>query len=141
MRYFFFTLLFIGSQLSTSAQEIVLDENGCETFLMVEGDTTYVMKKYFMAFLEEGPSRDQSPEEAATIQAGHLAHMDDLAQKGIINIAGPFGDDGTAKGIVIYSVPTIEEAIRLTEMDPAVKAGRLIIRVRPWWAAVGSTLK
>ena len=108
---------------------------------MTEGDSTYLMKKYFMAFLNEGPTRDQLPEEAAEIQAGHLAHMSKLADEGIIQIAGPFGDEGTIKGIVIYAIPTLEEALRITQMDPAVKSGRLIVEVRPWWAAVGSVLK
>ena len=98
------------------------------------------MQKYFMALLKAGPDRDHSPEEAAVIQKGHLDHMNKLAEEKKICIAGPFGDDGELRGVVIYSVPTLEEAQRLVETDPAVIAGRLIIEVHPWWAAKGSSL-
>ncbi len=122
------------------AQEIKIDKDGFETFAYQEGDSTYVMKKYFLAFLKRGDNRSHSEEEAARIQTAHLAHMDKLAKEGKINIAGPFGDDGDIRGIVIYSVPTLEEAKKLTQNDPAVVAGRLKIEVHPWWAAKGSTL-
>ena len=122
------------------AQDLVIDEEGFETFKMQEGDTTYTMKKYFMAFLKAGENRSQSPEEAAQIQEAHLAHMAALAEEDKICIAGPFGDDGEFRGIVIYNVPTLEQAKALTQADPAVKAGRLIIDVKPWWAAKGSKL-
>jgi len=133
-------LLLLMFACSLNAQ-VEKDELGFETFSYVDGDTTYVMKKYFMAFLKEGPMRDQDEKTTARIQEEHLAHMGKLADEGKINIAGPFGDEGEFQGIVIYSVPTLEEAIKLTSEDPAVIAGRLIIEVRPWWAAIGSTLK
>ena len=135
------TLLAILLSLSTAlTQDLQVDSLGFETFEMTEGDTTYVMKKYFMAFLKEGPTRDQSPEEAAIIQNGHLGYMNQLADENKLSIAGPFGDDGEIRGIVIYNVPTLEEATELVKNDPAVKAGRLTIEVHPWWAAKGSTL-
>ncbi len=140
MRIFLLSLFFLIG-INTYGQSIERDSLGFETFSYQEGDTTYVMKKYFMAFLKEGPDRTQSQEEAMIIQKDHLAHMEKLAKENKINIAGPFGDDGEIKGIVIYSVPTLEEALALTTADPAVKAGRLIIEVHPWWAAKGSTLK
>ncbi len=122
------------------AQELQIDEKGFETFEMTEGDTTYIMKKYFMVFLKKGEKRDQSPEESAIIQKGHMDHMAKLAEEGIIQMAGPFGDDGEVRGIVIYSVPTEEEVKKLTSEDPAVKAGRLIMEIHPFWCAKGTTL-
>ena len=136
-------LLILSILLSCScvfSQDLQVDSLGFETFEMTEGDTTYVMKKYFMAFLKKGPVRDQSPDETALIQEGHLSYMNQLAEENKLSIAGPFGDDGEFQGIVIYNVPTLEEATRLVQNDPAVKAGRLSIEVRPWWAAKGSTL-
>ncbi len=126
-----------------SSQDLQVDSLGFETFEMTEGDTTYIMKKYFMAFLKKGPNRDQSPEETQQIQKGHLAYMNELAQSGQLNIAGPFGGsgDGEMQGVVIYNVPTLEKATQLVSNDPAVIAGRLIIEVLPWWAAKGSTLE
>jgi len=57
-------------------------------------------------------------------------------------LIGPFGqeNDSDILGIIVFSVPDKEEAERLASLDPAVKAGRLIIEVQPWWAAKGSEL-
>ncbi|MEP4093591.1 YciI family protein, partial [Reichenbachiella sp.] len=60
---------------------------------------------------------------------------------GTLLIAGPFGDDGDMRGIVIYDVATKAEADSIISNDPAVKAGRLAIDIKPWWAAKGSVLK
>ena len=109
-------------------------------FSYEEGDTTYTMKKYIMCFLKSGPKRSQSKEEAQIIQKGHLAHMDSLAQLGIISIAGPFEDSSDVRGIVIYDLGTIEEAQKMTAGDPAVINGRLVPEFHPWWAAKGSVL-
>ncbi len=122
------------------SQNVETDSLGYETFTYKEGDTTYVMKKYFMALLKKGPQRDQKPEVAQRIQTEHLAHMEKLHKAGYINIAGPFADNQEMQGMVIYSVPTLEDALKMTQEDPAVKAGRLIIEVHPFWAAKGSQL-
>jgi uncharacterized protein YciI len=110
-------------------------------FEMKEGDTTYVMKQYILCFLKQGANRSQSKEEVEKIQNEHLAHLNLLATQGKISIAGPFGDDGALRGIVIYNVNTVEEARQLAENDPAVQAGRLVLEFHPWWAAKGSVLK
>jgi len=118
----------------------LVDTNLFETFEYEEGDTTYLMKKYFICFLKQGKNRNQSEAEATKIQENHLAYMGKLAEEQKICIAGPFDDDGAIRGITIYSVPTLEDAQQLANNDPAVKAGRLEVEVHPWWAAVGSTL-
>lgn len=122
------------------AQELQKDAQGFETFKMTEGDTTYIMKKYFMVFLKSGSNRNQAEVEAAEIQKNHLAHINWMAEQGYLGIAGPFGDDGEIRGILILRVPTQERAEELAAMDPAVKAGRLVMEIHPWWAAKGSTL-
>lgn len=133
-------LLFCLS-LNAFGQEVKTDENGFETFSYQEGDTTYTMKKYFMVFLKSGPERSQSQKEAAEIQTKHLAHIAWMAEQGYVDIAGPFGDNGEVRGILVMRVPSKEKAEELAAMDPAVKAGRLVMEIHPWWAAVGSSLK
>jgi uncharacterized protein YciI len=83
-------------------------------------------------FLMRGPNTTQPAAEAQEIQKGHLAYMDELHKQGKLVAAGPFGDSGTMRGIVIYRVKTVEEARQLAAGDPAVKAGRLTIDARPW---------
>ncbi len=122
------------------AQGLQIDTVGFQTFSYQEGDTTYLMKQYFMCFLKKGPIRDQVGEEADQIQTAHLAHLESLALNRKICMAGPFADDGNILGIVIFNTPTLEEAQRLANADPAVLAGRIIVEIHPWWAAAGSQL-
>ncbi len=122
------------------ATKFQVDTSIFETFEMAEGDTSYLMKKYFIVFLKEGPNRSQGKEEAAKIQTAHMEHMERLANEKKICIAGPFAEAGNIKGLVIYSASSLEEAKQMTSEDPAVKAGRLLVEVHPFWAAVGSGL-
>ncbi|MEP2026770.1 MAG: YciI family protein [Reichenbachiella sp.] len=107
-----------------------------------DGDTTYVMKQYFMGFLMRVPDKPElDSAKVAEIQQEHLDYMSANGKSGALLIAGPFGDDGDMRGIVIYDVATKAEADSIISNDPAVKAGRLAIDVKPWWAAKGSVLK
>lgn len=118
--------------LSTMAQQ---------TFEMTEGDTTYVMKEYFICFLYRGDKALDIPEkELNEIQAGHLAHINALAEEGKIAIAGPMGMDEDLRGIIIFHTASKEEAEALQAKDPAIIAGRLRMEIYPWWAAQGSKL-
>ena len=98
------------------------------------------MKTYYMGFLKRGPNRSQDSTSAMELQMKHLEHMSKLHKEGKLVMAGPFLDDGEIRGIVVYDVESIEEAVRLTNMDPAVKAGRLTVEVHPWMAERGTTL-
>lgn len=115
--------------------------SGPETFEMEWEGESVTMQKYFIVFLKQGPNRDQSPEEAEKIQSGHLAYLGNLYKKGVLNLNGPVGDGGDIAGISVYSTATLEEAVKLAEADPAVKAGRLVVEAHPWWLAKGSSVK
>jgi len=117
-----------------------VDTSIFETFSYQEGDTTYLMKKYFMVHLKTGPNRDQGKEEATKIQIAHQAHLEQLHKDQKICIAGPFEGNPEMQGLVIFSVPNLEIADSLANADPAVQAGRLTVEVIPFWAAVGSQL-
>jgi uncharacterized protein YciI len=95
----------------------------------------YGMKKYVMAFLKAGPNRNQDSATAAKLQAAHMANIVRMADAGELVIAGPFLDGGDVKGIYIFNVETIEQAKTLTETDPAIKAGRLIMELHPWYGS------
>jgi uncharacterized protein YciI len=99
------------------------------------GADEYGMKHYVMAFLKAGPNRDQDSVTAAEIQKGHMANIQRFAKEGKLVVAGPFEDDGELRGIFVFNVATLEEAKALTESDPAVKAGRLILELHPWYGS------
>ncbi len=99
------------------------------------------MKQYWFVMLKRGPKRDQPPEEAKQLQAGHMANMEAYAAMGKLQIAGPFMDDGDWRGIFILDVPDRASAEAMCNDDPAVKAGRLACEIHPWLSQVGATLK
>jgi uncharacterized protein YciI/thioredoxin-related protein len=109
-------------------------------FDMKSGDSLFTMKKYYFCFLKRGPTRNQDSVTVMELQKAHLSHLDKLAADGKIAIAGPFDDDGEIRGILIFTVESAEEAERLANNDPAVKAGRLTAEIHPWWGARGSKL-
>jgi len=99
------------------------------------GADEYGMRQYVMAYLKTGPNRDHDSATAAQIMKGHLDNIMRMADEGKLVVAGPFMDDTDVKGIYIFNVATIEEAKALTETDPAIKAGRLIMELHPWYGS------
>jgi uncharacterized protein YciI len=71
------------------------------------------------------------------IQKGHMANIHRLADMKKLVVAGPFGDNGSLRGIFVFKVASIAEARALTETDPAVQAGRLAIDIHPWLVPEG----
>ena len=133
-----------GTTKISMAQQIKeLKEGGFEIFDYVDEDSgdTIIMQQYFMAFLKRGPNRDWTKEEADSLQALHMAHLGWMYEEGYADISGPFGDDQDVRGITIYNVPTLRIADSLANLDPMVKAGRLEIEIRPWWAGKGYPLR
>lgn len=138
MKYLVLFLLSIYSQTVFSQS---IDEDGRSYFEMKEGDSTKMMYQYFFCSLDRVENRDSiSDDRAAEIQKGHLDHISALVDAGKVSIAGPYGDDGNSRGILILNCTTLEEAQKLAAQDPAVKNNRLKINIRPIWLAKGSTL-
>ncbi|WP_245335294.1 YciI family protein [Shewanella sp. WXL01] len=99
------------------------------------GADEYGMKRYVMAFLRKGPSRDRPKHEADELQAAHMANISRLAEEGKLVLAGPFFGDGELRGIYIFDVETVAEAKALTATDPAIKAGSLSMELVPWYGS------
>ncbi len=99
------------------------------------GADDYGMKMYVMAFLKRGPNRDRDSAEAYNLQRAHLDNISRLVEEGKMVLAGPFDGDGDLRGIYIFNVATVEEAKALTETDPAIQAGSLIMDLVPWYGS------
>ncbi len=137
-----YILLFFFAFSSHSGITQSIDEDGRTYFEMKDGDTTYLMYQYFFCSLDRVENRDSlSEERLAEIQKGHMDHIGAMADAGIVSIAGPYGDDGNSRGILIMNCATLDEAEAYAAEDPAVKANRLKINIRPIWLAKGSILK
>lgn len=109
-------------------------------FLTFGGDTTYVMKRYVFMLLNEGPNRNQDSISAVKIQEGHMNHINEMAKTGKMFMAGPLEKGGKHRGILVFDVDSISEALRMESTDPAVVAGRLEMQAIYWWAAKGTRL-
>jgi len=79
------------------------------------------------------PKEKRTAEESTKLQAAHLANIRKLADEGSLVLAGPFGPGGdpATRGLFVFDVPNIADAERLTETDPAVKAGTLVLEAFP----------
>lgn len=99
------------------------------------------MKQYFLVLLKRGPVRNQDSTTAAELQKGHLANIERLYNEGKIDLAGPMGHDGDLRGIFVFNCDTYDEVLTLCSTDPAIKAGRLLVEIYPWWSAKGSKLR
>ncbi len=99
------------------------------------GADQYGMKKYVLAFLKEGPNQLKDSAARMQLQMAHLKNIGRLAAEGKLVVAGPFLDDQPIRGIFIFNVETLEEAKKLTETDPAIKTGTLIMELHPFYCS------
>lgn len=109
-------------------------------FKTQEGDTTYVMKRYVFMLLNKGPKQDQDSITLQKMMEGHMKHINDMAATGKLVVAGPFENGGKYRGILIFDVDSISEALRMEAKDPAVVGQRFEMEAIYWWAAKGTKL-
>jgi uncharacterized protein YciI len=77
--------------------------------------------------------------ELGALQARHLAYRAQLRREGLIVTNGPFGEqsDVSMRGLSVFACD-IDQAKRLSDGDPSVRAGRLTYDVMEWWVAADS---
>lgn len=103
------------------------------------GADEYGMSQYVMAILKTGPNKPASKEISDSLFRGHMDNIQRMAENGELILAGPFMDNSDYRGIYIFNVKTIEEAKKLTETDPAIQYGSLIMDLKTWYGS--ATLK
>ena len=92
----------------------------------------YTIKPARLEMLTTGPT---SEEEG--ILSRHFAHLQDMAQKGVVVLAGRTQTaDDTTFGIVIINSDSEEEARQHMESDPAVEGGVMHAKLFPFRVAV-----
>lgn len=131
MKSFIFFGIFLFSALTGYSQR---------EFSYTENDSVYIMKRYVFMLLKSGENRSQDSTEAMKIQEMHLAHLNEMAKSGKLIVAGPFENGGEHRGLLIFDVETVEEALELEGEDPAVKEGRLKMDAFYWWGAKGTLI-
>jgi uncharacterized protein YciI len=92
--------------------------------------------QYQLVLLERSPTApvlDEAAEQA--LQRQHLGHFGTMRRAGLMTVAGPIRGDDAIAGICLYRAGTSERARQLAEADPAVQAGRFVVRVMDWYTA------
>ena len=86
---------------------------------------------------------DYGDAELERIQREHLAHHARLRGSGQVVTNGPVIDppDPSLRGLTFYRTGSLEEARRLAEADPAVRAGRLTVDIMTWYCPPGTMSK
>lgn len=87
-------------------------------------------------FLNTGAVRDKvkgfTKEELAKMQAAHVGNFGNLFNQGKLFAAGPLGDNGRIRGIVILADPNPANARACFNADPFVQNGILDAEMHPW---------
>jgi uncharacterized protein YciI len=100
----------------------------------LEGGPPAEFDTYQLVLLERAPDAAELAEQAATeLQRQHLGHFARMRAAGLMMAAGPITGDDTIAGICIYRADTSERARSLAEDDPAVRAGRFVVRAMDWF--------
>lgn len=131
-------LIALGLSLSSNAQGTATEPDAMEFDSILArqlGADNIGMRHYVMAFLKAGPNRSQDSVTAVQLQRAHMDNIRRMAEEGKLVLAGPFEDKGELRGIYVFNVSTMEEARALTESDPAVQAGRLVMELHPWYGS------
>ena len=106
--------------------------------VMKKPATPIKMTTAYLALLTRGEKWTPEVTPATQeLQKAHIANIVRLAEMKKLVVAGPFGDDGSLRGIFVFRVGSLEEARVLTQTDPAVQAGRLAIQLHPWLVPEG----
>lgn len=96
------------------------------------------MSSYQFGLLRKGPSWTARRTPATdSIQAGHRANINRMAEEGVLLAAGPLLDNGDLRGILIFHADSAARLRELVARDPAVRSGRLVLDLFPWFAPSG----
>lgn len=128
-----FFVLFLSISLSNAqTSNPNFDENLAKSL----NADDYGMKSYVLVILKTGENKSATKEETNNAFSGHMENIGRLVKEGKMIVAGPLGkNDQTYRGIFIFDVPTIEEAQKLVETDPAIKAKLLAADLFEWYGS------
>ncbi len=105
------------------------------------GADAYGMKQYVLVILKTGTTTTTDKEKLNAYFRGHMENIGRLAKEGKLVVAGPLGkNDKNYRGIFILDAKTVEEAQKMVETDPAVKAKVFEVELYPWYGSAALPL-
>jgi len=100
------------------------------------GADDYGMKKYIFVILKTGDNKITDKKFIDSCFIGHLSNINRLAALKQLVVAGPFGKNTSDyRGLFILNIASMEEANKLLETDPAIKANLLKAELFPWYGS------
>jgi uncharacterized protein len=95
-------------------------------------------EQYTLVLMKRGDRWNPNAPEFMDVMKQHHAFVKQMTDQGNMAIAGPFpfSDQGELRGVAIFRVGT-EQAAKLTQEDPIVKAGLIKAVIHPWGTGKG----
>jgi uncharacterized protein YciI len=95
-------------------------------------------EQYTLVLMKQGEKWNPNAPEFMAVVKRHHALLKQMTEQGTLAIAGPFplDDQGELRGVEIFRVGA-EQAARLVQDDPTVKAGMLKPEIHPWGTGKG----
>jgi uncharacterized protein YciI len=93
------------------------------------------MQVHPLCLMYRGAAWESVGDRRKAVMAEHVRYVMQLREQGKLSAAGPMEEPGDLMGMVIYRPIPVEEAQKLEESDPAVKAGVLRAEIHRWWSS------
>jgi len=133
MKNILFILLLILTGLNYGQTKNV---NYDSTLAKSLGADDYGMKSYVFVILKTGTYNPHEKEVRDSLFTGHMKNINRLVEENKLIVAGPFGkNDLQYRGLFILDVKDLDEAKKLVDTDPAVKAKIFDVELIPWYGS------
>ena len=126
----------ITAIISTHAQDKKPKVPYDEALAKKLGADNYGIKMYVLVMLKSGTNTTETKAKTDSLFAGHMTNMGKMVEMQKLIVAGPMGkNDKNYRGIFILNTKSIEEAKKLLESDPAIKAKLLEPELYNWYGS------
>ena len=95
----------------------------------------YGMKNYILVLLKSGSNTSVDKVTQDSLFHGHMNNIIRLANNGSLVVAGPFGKNDVYRGLFILNVTNFDDAKKLLQTDPAIKAKLLEPEMYLWYGS------
>jgi uncharacterized protein len=101
-------------------------------------EDTKGMEQYTLVLMQQGEKWNPDAPRFSDVMKQHPDFVKEMMERGNLAIAGPFplSEPGDLRGVAIFRVGT-EQAAKLVQEDPTVKAGLLKPEIHPWITGKG----
>jgi uncharacterized protein YciI len=100
----------------------------------LDPDAPVNMQIHPLCIIFRGPDWDRKENKRDALLAAHERYIARLRALGKLGAAGAIEPPDDLLGLVMFRPPSLEDAQRLLDKDPAVEAGVLHVEYHRWWS-------